>query len=80
MKHVGISDDTYQAIAAQTTDISAFLEQAAKRHLAKQRFESSPAESRCKDEDLVERFRQYRGMLKSVTIEDLVESRHVGLL
>lgn len=75
MKHVGISDDTYQAIAAQTTDVSAFVEQAAKRHLAE-----PCTESKHEGEDLIERFRQYRGMLQGVTIEDIVESRHVGLL
>jgi len=71
MKHVGISNDTYQAIAAQTTDVSAFVEQAIKRQLAKQCAGS---------QNQSERFRQYRGMLQDVTIEDIVESRHMGLL
>jgi len=76
MKQIGISDATYQAIAAQTTDVSAFVEQAVERQLAKQ----VAGFQHKSEEDLVERFRQYRGMLQEVTIEDIVESRHIGLL
>jgi len=74
MKNVGISDDTYQAIAARTSDVSAFIEQAAKRQLAKQ--DGKPEN---KPEDLVERFRSFRGMLKNTTIDDIVAARHYGL-
>lgn len=69
---IEISTATYEAIAAVTPDVSAFVERAAQRELT----ESKAAPN---GQPLAERFRKYRGMLQGVSIEDLVESRHAGL-
>ncbi len=73
-KQIEISDHTYQAIAAIGVDVSAFVEKAAQQHL-----QSQPTFASQNSRNLVERFREFRGAMKGISIEEIVASRHTGL-
>lgn len=75
MKTIEISEDTFDAIVRIEPDVAAFVERAARRQI--EQLLSKPKEDQASE--LAERLRRYRGMLRGVTIEDVVASRHQGL-
>lgn len=75
---VEISDATYQQIAAVEPDVSRFVERAARQTLkvCPPPLVGTPEE---RGQRLVEGFREFRGMLRGATVEELADSRHAGL-
>ena len=71
--NVEISESTYQAITQIPPDVGAFLEAA-----ARERLKSVQPMQKLDAKELIERFRKFRGMLKGVSLEQLIESIHEG--
>jgi hypothetical protein len=73
---IEISESTYKAILAVNPDVTGFIESAARKQLRQQ---TSFQQNRS-TESLVDRFSEFRGSMKGVTIEQIVANRHAGLL